>query len=141
MSCILRAFGSDFDIDAFINSASLIADSTWLKGEKRFPNSDRNQSINDSSGIRIVASKADFTELAKQIEESTLFLRQNHDEIKKLTSISGVEGAFLDFGINIYPPGWSTFTFPPELLILAGSAGVSLCVSVYPTDEESDTDA
>ncbi len=139
MSCILRAFGNNFDVDGFIRQFSLVTHSVWRKGEKRFPKS---ETINESSGIRIVASEADFSELAKQIEDVILFLRKNHDDVKKLTSYPGVDGAVLDFGAEIYPPGWASFTFPPELLSLVGSAGVSLCLSVYPTekgDEDTDT--
>ncbi len=135
MSCILRAIGNNFDVDGFIRQFSLATHSVWRKGEKRFPKSTTNETINESSGIRIVASEADFSELAKQIEDVILFLRKNHDDVRKLTSYPGVDGAVLDFGAEIYPPGWASFTFPSELLSLAGSAGVSLCLSVYPTEQ------
>ena len=141
MSCILRAYGDDFDVHSFVQGSSLIADSVWVKGEKRFPGGARIQIINDSSGIRVVASDAEFTELPRQIEEAISFLHENHDEIRKLTTFPGVEGAVLDFGVDIYPPAWASFTFPPELLSFAGAAGVSLCLSVYPSDSEPSTDA
>ena len=135
MSCILRAGGDDFDVDDFIAKASLEFDSLWSKGEKCFPNSATSK-INKSSGVRVIASEADFSQLAKQIEDVTSFLRQNLEQVKLLASFPGVEGAVLDFGAEIYPPSWACFTFPTELLALAGEAGVSLCLSVYPTKEE-----
>lgn len=141
MTCILRAGGTNFDVDDFIAKSSLMADSLWRKGEKRFPRSKSSEEINDSSGIRVVASEADFSELSQQIEDVIVFLRQNQDPIKGLASFPGVEGAVLDFGAEIYPPGWASFTFPADLLLLAGSAGVSLCLSVYPTDTEGKADA
>ena len=140
MSCILRAGGDSFDVNVFITKSSLAIDSMWRKGEKRCPNSS-NSEINQSSGVRVVASEAEFSQLGEQIEETISFLSQNLEQVKYLTSFPGLESAVLDFGAEIYPPGWSSFTFPPELLALAGQAGVSLCLSVYPTDDEEDSDA
>lgn len=136
MSCILRISGKNFDVDAFIKQSLLVAYSFWRKGERRFPDGAESSinKINDSSGIRILASEADFSELSKQIEETIVFLQNTHEEIKKITSLPTVEWATLDFGAEIHPPGWSSFTFPPELLSLAGFAGVSLCLSVYPIE-------
>lgn len=139
MSCILRVYGRDFDATSFVTSHDLIVASHWVKGEMRFPGSKVIQTINDSSGVRVVASDAEFTELSLQIADTIVFLREHHGAIGKLTASLGVEGAILDFGVNIYPPGWSSFTFPPELLSLAGSVGVALCLSVYPTESESDS--
>ena len=141
MTCILRAGGTNFDVDDFIAKSSLVADSLWRKGERRFPRSKSSEEINSSSGIRVVASGADFSELLQQIEDVIVFLRQNQESIRALASFPGVEGAVLDFGAEINPPGWASFTFPTELLLLAGSAGVSLCLSVYPTESEGEADA
>jgi len=141
MTCIFRAAGTNFDVDGFIAKSPLVADSLWRKGEKRFPRSKSSEEINGSSGIRVVASEADFSELFQQIEDVIVFLRQNQEPIKALASFPGVEGTVLDFGVEIYPPGWASFTFPPELLFLAGSVGVSLCLSVYPTDPDGEADA
>lgn len=140
MSCILRAGGPDFDVDGFMAKASLEVDSFWRKGEKRF-SKNVNSEINKSSGIRVVASEADFSELATQIQNAISFLRTNLQQVKFLASFPGGEEVVLDFGAEIYPPGWASFMFPPELLTLAGEAGVSLCLSVYPTDNEEQPDA
>ena len=136
MSCILRASGTEFNIDAFMAKTSLEVDSLWRKGEKRFIKSS-NSEINRSSGVRVVASEADFSDLGEQIKDVISFLRKNLEQVKLLASFPGVEGGVLDFGIEIYPPGLASFTFPPDLLALAGEAGVSLCLSVYPTDKET----
>ena len=140
MSCMLRIGGQEFDLDAFAASNSVVPDSTWRKGEKRFPKSQTSTKISDTSGIRIAASDADMSELEKQIDETLQFIRKNHDELRKAIQMPGVEFAVLDFGCEIHPPGWSSFTFPPEILSLAGSIGASLCVSVYPADDESEED-
>ena len=136
MACFLRASGKRFDVDRFAEQSSLRLDALWRAGEQRFASSASNSMIHHSAGIRIVASDADFSELRKQIEEVTSFLKLHHDDLKKLTTFSGVEEVMLDFGAWISPPGWASFVFPPELLALAGSAGVALSLSVYPTDGE-----
>lgn len=141
MSCMLRAGGGNFNVDSFIESIPLLIDSMWRKGEKRFPNSTTNEQINESSGIRVVASEADFSELPQQIEDAILFLETNLKDVKRLSSFPGVEWLVLDFGAEIYPPGWSSFTFPPALLSLSGQAGISLCLSVYPTENEAEVEA
>lgn len=140
MSCILRVSGTDFNVNSFMVKPSLEVDSFWSRGEKRFPKS-ANSGINQSSGIRVVVSEADFSELAAQIQDAISFLDKNLEQVQFLASFPGVEGAILDFGAEIYPPGWASFTFPPVLLALAGKAGVSLCLSVYPTDNEGQSDA
>lgn len=141
MSCMLRAGGTNFNADGFIASVPLLIDSMWRKGERRFSNSNTNEQINESSGIRIVASEASFSELPQQIEDVISFLQSNLENLKRLSSFPGVEWLVLDFGAEIYPPGWSSFTFPPTLLSLSGQAGISLCLSVYPTENEAETNA
>ena len=93
------------------------------------------------SGLRVVASEAEFSDLSQQIDDVLLFLRLNQEYIKGLSAFPGVEGVGLDFGVDIHPPGWASFTFPTELLRLAGEAGVSLCLSVYPSDNGEAEDA
>jgi hypothetical protein len=141
MTCILRAGGTKFDVDDFIDKSSLVVQSFWRKGEKRFEHSKSNEKTNEASGVRIVASEADFSELSRQIEDVIVFLRQNQEPIRELVSTFGIDDAVLDFGAEIYPPGWATFTFPAALLQLAGSVGVSLCLSVYPTEFDDELDA
>lgn len=138
MSCILRAGGKDFDVDALLSQISITPDSFWRRGEKHYPKSATNQKTNEHSGVRFLASGADFSEFRKQIEEATAFLLENQNDIRVLMAFPGVEGAVLDFGAEIHPPGWASFTFPPELSGVAGNLGLSLCLSVYPVDEEAE---
>jgi hypothetical protein len=105
MSCILRAYGKSFDVDAFAGTVSMQVQRCWRNGEKRSPGSAIDDHVLESSGVQFVASEAEFSELPKQIEDVILFLRNNKDDIEKLVSFSGVEGAVLDFGAEIYPPG------------------------------------
>ncbi len=141
MSCVLRVGGGDFNADCFVASVPLVIDSMWRKGERRFPNSAKNEQINESSGVRIVASEASFSELPLQVEDAISFLQTNLESLKRLSSFPGVEWLVLDFGAEIHTPGWSSFTFPPELLSLSGQAGISLCLSVYPTESGAEANA
>ena len=95
MTCILRASGTTFEADHFIARTSLVTDSLWRKGEKRFPLNKAKEATNDSSGIRILASEADFSNLSQQIEDVILFLRQNQTAVTELASFPGVESAVL----------------------------------------------
>ena len=134
MTCILRAAGADFNVDEFTGGTSLAIDSSWRRGEKRFPRSRTSDEANSSSGIRVVASHADFSELETQLHDATSFLKQNLAAIQGLASFPGVERVLLDFGAEIHPPGWASFTFPVDLLRLAGAAGVAVCLScIRPT--------
>ena len=141
MSCILRAGGENFDVDAFCAGSAIVPDSVWRKGEMRFRNVSGSRTIHDSSGIRVVTSDAGFSALADQIADTILYFRRHTEDIKALAGFPGIDVAVLDFGAEISPPGWSSFSFPPELLSLAGYTGVSLCLSVYPCDEETEGDA
>lgn len=138
MSCILRAGGNDFDVDALLNQISMVPYSFWRRGEKRYPQSATNQKTNEHSGVRFLASGAELSEFRKQIEDAAAFLRENQNDLKVLIGFPGVEGAVLDFGAEIHPPGWASFTFPPELSGIAGNLGIALCLSVYPVDEEAE---
>jgi hypothetical protein len=140
MSCILRAGGQHFDVDAYCAATNLCVYLLRRKGEKRHPNSATNDTIYESSSVQIEASKADFCELPKQIADVILFLQQNGDDVKALSNFAGVEDVEFDFGADISSPYWASFVFPTELLVLLGATGASLCLSVYPTAEVNEID-
>ncbi len=137
MACLIRAGGADFDVDAFVSTSVLTPHSIWRRGEPRFPQANPGGERHGTSGLRILVSRAEFSDLGRQIEDAIEFLRQRHDAVRSLAASAGVTSVILDFGAEISPPGWSTFTLPPELLSRAGSAGVSICLSVYPVDVDA----
>jgi hypothetical protein len=136
MACILRASGTDFDVDAFVATSALAPHSIWRRGELRSVHANPDGERHDTSGLRILVSKAEFSDLGQQIADAIEYLRQHQDAIRALSSRQGVESATLDFGAEVSPPGWSSFIFPPGLLSMVGSAGVAVCLSVYPVDVE-----
>ena len=133
MSAILRISGKNLALSKLLSDSALLPDSTWERGQPRFDNE-----VNDTSGARYVLSDADMSDLAKQIDESILRLKQDIDNYHYLANFDGVEWAVLDYGAEISPPGWSSFTFPPELNALLGEAGISLALSVYPVDKDAE---
>ncbi|MFD0727440.1 hypothetical protein [Lysobacter brunescens] len=138
MTCVLRAGGTDFDVDACVASFPVTPHSIWRRGEPRYPQSNPDGEKHGTSGIRILVSKSDFSDLRRQITDAVEFLLLHQDAVQALASGSGVESVTLDFGVEMSWPSWPSFTFPPELLSLSGSAGVAVCLSVYPFNAESD---
>lgn len=69
-------------------------------------------------------------------------MRDNLEELIRLSEFPGLQSLCIDFGANIYPPGWCSFRFPHTLLRMAGQANVDLELSVYPseTDDNSEND-
>ncbi|MBH9553069.1 hypothetical protein [Inhella gelatinilytica] len=140
MTCILRVGGHNLDIDTLMDSTELEVDSFWKKGERRFPSSDSNTKVNDSSGLRILVSESDMSDISAQMDDALKFFQEHRERIERIVSHPGVEWAVADFGAEIRPPGWSCFCFPAALAAAIGLVGVSLELSVYPTDDGEDSE-
>ncbi len=141
MSCILRIWGEKFNPETAV-SGPIKPDKIWHTGEKRFPQSEKILTVNKSSGVNFEISNAEFFELEIQIEEATIFFNTHCNWISQLTSSLGVEGAIADFGADIAPPFWASYSFPPSLLSALGKANVTLGLSLYPNDDdENDANA
>ena len=136
MSCMLRVGGTDLDVDALLSECEISPVSMSRKGEPRFPASQPTGPVHMSSAANFDVSGADFSELQIQVNDALVFLRLHESFVRRLRSFPGVEDLCLDFGSNIRPPGWCSFSFPPELLLAAGSMGVSLVLSVYPMSDD-----
>lgn len=138
MSCMLRIGGRDLDIEALLQVAELPIDSHWKKGQRRFPTSETNVQVNDSSGFRVVVSEADFSDIAAQMDDALQFFASHRAQIENVVGYPGVEWATLDFGADLRPPFWASFCFPSALAAAVGATGVSLELSVYPSDDSDD---
>lgn len=136
---MLRAFGVHFDVDLFVKDCPLAPVRVWRKGERRYPNSKTNETTSLASSLNFEVSDADFSELKVQFEDAQVWLAAHRNEVTRLVQFPGVEGVSVDFGAEIRPPGWSSFTFPPSLTTLVGALGLELQISVYPTDDESES--
>ncbi len=139
MRCVLRVWGNDFDVDSLTLNQEIEVIKVWRKGQPKFK-SNPNSHINVTSGINIELGYSGFSELEKQITEAILFCKSHREALNELVSSKGVDGAVADFGAEIHPPGWCSFYFDPEILIVLGDIGITLGLSVYPTDDEDETE-
>jgi hypothetical protein len=137
---MLRASGVLFDVDLFLKDCALKPVRVGRKGERRYPNSKTNEATLLVSSVNFEVSEADFSELKGQFEDAQVWLAAHRDEVTRLVQFPGVEGVTVDFGVEIRPPGWSSFTFPPALTSLVGGLGLHLELSVYPISDEAELD-
>jgi hypothetical protein len=81
-------------------------------------------------------SQKEWTNLAGQVEDAIAFLEQYRANLQALIQTPGVAQVWLDFPFAVpdtgEPPFLQSVFLPPRLLLLAGSPGVAVEVSVYP---------
>lgn len=132
MGCVLRAWGSNFEPDLFLENSTLSPGKIWRKGELR-----TGRGVHVTSGFNVSVSVADMMEFDEQKHDAIIFLRANQGELARLVSFAGVDGVALDFGI-----AWKqdvvtqTDSLPPDLVRLVGEIGLHLDISHYPVGEE-----
>lgn len=135
MGCVLRAYGSEFQVDRFLEGSSLTPYEIYRKGELR----STKQEMHDGSGLKIEVSTAEFEDLQKQVADAIAFLKNNRKELEKLCSYPGVEGASLDFALTKREVFCQYDTLPAELLHLAGSVGLDIDLSQFaPRENEAE---
>jgi hypothetical protein len=139
MSSILRVSGTDFDVDCFLEESQYTPCAVYRRGEPRW-RSNPTGPKNDRSGINLVASDADFDDVATQIEETIAFLTQNMEELQRLRMYPGVEDIILDFGIRRSDEPIQNIEFPSALLRLAGALDITLDLSIYPARKKRKTE-
>jgi hypothetical protein len=140
MSTVLRAYGTDFDVDVFLDGCTLPICKTSRRGEPVFPRSQPNGRRNEQSGVHIVSSDADFDSLPDQITEAIAFLRNNNDQLQRLSGWPGIESLTLDFGIHRRDATVQCDRFPADLLKLAGDLGIDVELSQYPSSSDEQVD-
>ena len=127
MSCVLRAAGVSFDVDAFCVNSELPVIAKHHAGDQRRPGAPPST----RSSINVRVSDAAFDNLAQQVEEAVVFLEQYANEVRRLVAFQGVEGVELDFGMRRRDVAAQTDSFPARLVSLAGGLGVGITVSQY----------
>jgi hypothetical protein len=106
------------------------------RGAPVFPVSQPSGRRNERSGVHVLASDADFNEFPRQVEEATVFLRGNTDQLRRLCEFPGIESVMLDFGIECRDVPVQCDYLTPELIRLAGSLGLGIELSQYSTSFE-----
>ena len=136
--CVLTATGLVFDVDAFVHDTSLTPYSIFRKGERRFPNSERNQERNEFSGLKIDVSEKEWDDLPGQLSDALTFLTSHSGELRRLVRFPGVEDVRLDFPYNLRIDAKNVLGqcdyLPPALLREAGNLGVGIELSLYPAE-------
>jgi hypothetical protein len=127
MSCILRASGVSFDVDAFVQSSPLEWVDLWHVGELK---KGEGRGRYDTSGAQIVVGEGDdFNSL---LADATAFLNAHSAELARLTSTAGVDGAVFDFGLTWNENYAARYAhFPAAIVKLAAAVNCSLELSFY----------
>ena len=131
MSAVLRAYGTNFDVDAFLSVCTLRVCAVKRRGEPVYSASQPKGRRQERSGLHVRINDAGFEELARQTAEATLFLQANREELRRLRAFPGVEDVTLDFGISRREVASQCDYLPPELVSIAGSLGLGIELSQY----------
>ena len=126
--CVLRVWGEDFDVDAFLSESPWEPTVVRRRGERRFGGAKVR-----SSGFNVLVSDASGAEFERQLEDAERFLADHAPEFERLAATGGADEPWLDFGIERarLPRGGGEY-FPASFLALAAETGVAVAVSSYP---------
>jgi hypothetical protein len=131
MSCVLRASGTNFDVDEFLKTSSLDALTAFHRGELQVPSSSVTRK-SECSGMNVSVSTREFSDLRGQIKDAIEFLSRNDRELRRLRDFDGLERMDLDFPVEDRDVVYQRDAFPHKLLSLLGGLGIGLIVSRYP---------
>ena len=74
--------------------------------------------------------------LPPQIEDALVFLRTHESELARLQQFPAVTDLRLDFAYERRQTPFQCDTLPHQLLLAAGSLGISIEMSLYPSDDD-----
>ena len=133
MSCYLRIGSPRLNIDRLLSRISLSPTRVFRRGERRFPGSKRLKEVLASSGANFQVSAAGLYDLKRQIRDAVGDLRSHRREILKMMRFPGIRTPTLDFGIGRRDEYVKSIVLPAELMLLAGSLGLEIEITEYPT--------
>jgi hypothetical protein len=133
--CVLRAHGSDFDVDGYLASSPFQPCAVFHRGEPRSPTSAR---LCDTNGFNLVVSDGGGNRVPVQIRDAATFVAAHRVELARRVAWPGVEAVTLDFGWDFpYARVAGQYNyFPPALLAACGVLGLGIEVSVYAASGE-----
>jgi len=133
MSCVLRVYGRQFDVDVWVKRGTLVPCAVHRRGEPRLPATKPNGPKHRWSGCNVVVSDRERTDFAGQLRDVRRFLGRHSRALRALRRRRGVEGAVLDFGVegreDVVVQGE---IISEEVVRLAGGLGLALEISHYP---------
>lgn len=136
MSCYLRVFGKDFDIDAFLvhipehwseRDLEIYRKGTLIN--EKWPK----RGVRDWNGFAITASYADMEDFEEQLSDVIELLEQDLEAFKQIQHFN-FEHAIIDFGIErrmTYNWRFESTYLPPQLISLAARCNLSIEISKY----------
>lgn len=131
MSCVLRASGTNFDVDEFLKTSSLDALTAFHRGAVQFPTSSVTCK-SEYSGMNVSVSTREVSDLRGQVKDAIEFLSNNDRELRRLRDFPGLQRMDLDFPIEDRDVMYQRDAFPHKLLSLLGELRIGLIVSRYP---------
>ena len=141
--CVFRATGDLFRPSEFLASSAFDPIVVFSKGDPVL----RRQGAGprrETSGFHLSVSDGSWSELTQQAGEAEEFLRQNRNELVRLSRFPGVTNLVLNFPLE-KGAGREEATvelrgLPESLSRLASELDISLEISVYPVSEGPDAD-
>jgi hypothetical protein len=127
MSCVLRAIGSDFDVDGFLKDSEVTGAAVFHRGEARDPGMTEGPR-RAASGFNLEIGAASGDDLDTLIQEAGRFLRRHEDELRRLGSFAGVEEVCLDFVLPRQDASGPA-VFPADFLWQTGALDIDLVVT------------
>jgi|SRR5215471_16438854 len=135
MPAIIRAYGTHFDVDAYLKDCALPVCAVKRRNDLVFPVSGPDGRRHEQSGVHVVVSDAGFDDFPRQVAEATAFLTTHERELRRLSAFPGVEPMVLDFGIARRDVPIQCDRLPSDLLQLAGALAIDIELSQYPPAE------
>lgn len=123
---VLRASGSGFDVDAFLEKSPFKPSVTYRKGQRRRPASRGSQT---ASGFNVTISESEDPDA--QVKSAIKFLRENREELLRLTRAKGIENVTLELSSPQREFTARVAHLPTELLSAAGAFGIDIDVTFY----------
>lgn len=134
MSCVLRAVGTELDVDALLADGGFPGAIPFRRGEARAANAPEGPK-HLSSGFNMTVSGAGFDDLERQVEDVGRYLRRQEEVLRDLASYPGVEAVCLDFGVARQDVAAQSDWFPAELLWQAGALDIDLVITHYSVED------
>lgn len=99
VSCVLRAYGSEFDVDGYLAQLEL-TELLFIVRRRGLRRYEREKDPDTTSGFNLIVSEAEFSELNQQQVDALAFLRKYERELELLATFPDVQDVVLDFGIE-----------------------------------------
>jgi len=126
--CTFKVTGKNFDVDAFGAESTLVPEVVYRRG-RPFGNAGNRCHY---SGFSVRVSTV-FGRLAPQIRDAIKFLGRNVRELERLSRFSGATDRRLVFPYCPSDVACASELLPSHLLAKAGSLGIAIEISVYPS--------